>query len=160
MSDDWNESENVPGPQMQGRLGPRVFTVEEATALLPKMEAAFVALDRIRERLKAVKSKMDVLEMIHGSGILNVEGPDRREYAQCLSEVDGIRKQYEVECAGVHELGGYLKATEDGLVDFYGVVDGRLVWLCWKRGEAAIAHYHHLEDGFTGRRPLPESRRA
>jgi hypothetical protein len=31
------------------------------------------------------------------------------------------------------------------------------VWLCWKFGEAQIAHYHSLEEGFSGRKPIGAS---
>lgn len=132
-----------------------MFTVAEANALLPRVEEAFAKLDRLRERLVTIKkSKLDVLEMIHGREIMNVEGPDKREYEQCLIEVEAIRKEYEAGCGAILEMGGYVKSVETGLVDFYGVIEGRLVWLCWKRGEGSIEHYHHLEDGFTGRRPI------
>ncbi len=36
---------------------------------------------------------------------------------------------------------------------------GRPVYLCWLLGEDDIAHYHELDAGFAGRRPLPEDLR-
>jgi hypothetical protein len=29
------------------------------------------------------------------------------------------------------------------------------VHLCWRYGEERITHYHELDSGFGGRRPLP-----
>lgn len=46
-----------------------------------------------------------------------------------------------------------------GLVDFPAVIDGQEVYLCWKSDEPAIAFYHDLESGFTGRQPIPEEYR-
>ena len=51
-------------------------------------------------------------------------------------------------------MGAVLKDARMGLLDFYGYVDGKLVWLCWKFGEEAVAHYHGLDEGFSRRRPI------
>jgi hypothetical protein len=47
-----------------------------------------------------------------------------------------------------------VKSVERGLVDFYGVIDSRLVSSAGGAGES-IEFYHHLEDGFPGRQPIP-----
>ena len=56
---------------------------------------------------------------------------------------------------GVAELGVEVKAA-DGLVDFRTRLHGRTVYLCWRYGEERITHYHEMETGFAGRRPLPD----
>jgi putative hydrolase of the HAD superfamily len=50
--------------------------------------------------------------------------------------------------------GVVLRDPESGLVDFLGEVDGRRVWLCWRAGEGRVSHYHELDSGFAGRKPL------
>jgi len=45
---------------------------------------------------------------------------------------------------------------EIGLVDFPAIIDGEEALLCWRSDEAEILWYHDLEDGYAGRRPLPE----
>jgi hypothetical protein len=47
-----------------------------------------------------------------------------------------------------------VKDPQTGLVDFYGRIDGRTVWLCWRYGEDCVGYYHDLDAGFSGRRPL------
>ena len=42
----------------------------------------------------------------------------------------------------------------------YSLMGDRLVFLCWKRGEKSIEFYHHLEDGFQGRQPIPSEELA
>ena len=136
-------------------MGPRVFNVEEANRLLPEVESVFEDLDALRERASAIKKKMDVLEMIHGADVLKSPTPDGREYRHFLEEVGGLRKQFEETCGRIVESGGHLKGVDEGLVDFCGVIDGRLVELCWKRGEERIEFFHHIGEGFPGRRPIP-----
>jgi hypothetical protein len=41
-----------------------------------------------------------------------------------------------------------------GLVDFLGEREGRDVWLCWRTGEPAVAHWHEIDQGFRNRQPL------
>jgi len=41
-------------------------------------------------------------------------------------------------------------------VDFYGKLDGRDIFWCWKHGEEKIEHWHELEAGYQGRQPVPE----
>ncbi len=43
-----------------------------------------------------------------------------------------------------------------GLVDFPGVIDDREVFLCWKSDEDDIRFYHDMQEGYAGRKPIPE----
>ena len=51
-------------------------------------------------------------------------------------------------------LGCLVKDLEAGLVDFYSLQDDEPVFLCWQFGEPAVAHWHALDEGFSGRKPL------
>jgi len=55
---------------------------------------------------------------------------------------------------GIQELGGLVKDVGEGLVDFLAQREGQDVLLCWKLGEAEITHWHGVEEGFPGRKPL------
>lgn len=43
-----------------------------------------------------------------------------------------------------------------GLVDFPSVIDDREVFLCWKSNEDDIRFYHDVQEGYAGRKPIPE----
>ena len=47
-----------------------------------------------------------------------------------------------------------VRDLERGLVDFPSVIDGREVYLCWLLDEPAVGHWHGVDAGFAGRRPL------
>ena len=47
-----------------------------------------------------------------------------------------------------------MKDVGEGLVDFPTRREGEEVLLCWKLGEGEITHWHGLEEGFPGRKPL------
>ena len=54
----------------------------------------------------------------------------------------------------LRDLGVEPKNGPDGLIDFPSMMDGRLVYLCWKLGEPEVQHWHELDAGFAGRHSL------
>jgi hypothetical protein len=66
---------------------------------------------------------------------------------------------YEEGWSEVTSLGAVVKDVRTGLVDFYGRLDGRTVWLCWRYGEERIDFFHELDTGFSSRKPLSETAR-
>ncbi len=75
----------------------------------------------------------------------SAEGP---RYIRALEEI------YE-SLNGIHEMGVIVKDLETGLCDFPYLLDGRVVYLCWKLGEDTIEWWHEIEDGYNGRQALP-----
>lgn len=123
-------------------MSERVFTPAEADALLPELRER---LARIRDaRARLIDSARVVRErMAADPGGVAV---DRGHF-----EAAAVLRR---ELGRLSELGIVLRDPQVGLVDFPGEVDGRQVWLCWRLGEQRVAHYHGLDSGFAGRRPL------
>lgn len=47
-----------------------------------------------------------------------------------------------------------VRDLERGLIDFPALIGGEEVYLCWLLDEPAVRHWHAVEAGFGGRRPL------
>jgi len=130
----------------------RYFTVEEANEALAdvrplteELVAHRRALVELQERQAAVTTR------IAGNGG-NVEPSELQEVQHRLDEeVAAIARCV----ARIHELGALVKDLDDGLVDFPARRGGEDVLLCWRLGEDAIEFWHGLDEGFSGRRPLP-----
>lgn len=135
-------------------VGPRVFTVDEANELVPKFEQAFTQIDELRAQLRATKIKLTALEMIWGGELQKKTCPDRGEVASLVEQLKELEERFQAVLAGLAQDSVTVKDVEQGLVDIYHVRDGRLVNLCWKRGEEAITTWHHVDEGFAGREPL------
>ena len=45
-----------------------------------------------------------------------------------------------------------IKHIPSGLIDFVGVRNGKMVWLCFRAGETNLDYYHDWEAGFVGRK--------
>ena len=58
----------------------------------------------------------------------------------------------------LEEIGCYFKDWNFtiGLVDFPSVIDDKEVFLCWKSDEDDIRFYHDMQEGYAGRKPIPE----
>ena len=136
-------------------MGPKIYTAREANGLIPDLERLLDELDGVRAKMKRTKGKADVLEMLWGDEVQGRENPDHREYDHLNEELDKLRKNFEGVTQKIADLEAVPKSVEHGLIDFYGVIEGRLIFLCWKRGETSIEYYHHLEDGFKARQPIP-----
>jgi len=134
--------------------GPRVYTVEQIDELLPGLEERFVELDRIRERTRAAKIRLNALEMIWGERVASKDNPDHGEYLHHLEEMKQLEEDFRAKMSALTELGATVKGVEPGLVDFYGVREGVLVYLCWKRGEERCGFWHPIDAGFAGRKPI------
>lgn len=54
----------------------------------------------------------------------------------------------------IADRGIVLRDVSEGLCDFPGEINGKDVFLCWKLGEESVDHWHELDSGFSGRKPL------
>ena len=123
----------------------KLFTLSEATTLLPqlavhltKAKQGKAILLHTKEEIKKASAKAEL-----GGG--SVAGP---RYIQALEDIHDSMQ-------AVHELGVLVKDLEQGLCDFPHMLDGRVVYLCWKLGEEQIEWWHEIDSGYAGRKPLP-----
>ena len=137
---------------------PNVFTLEAVNALVPRLRAL---VGQQMERRADIEGRLERLTDLMGQSpetiqVDDLDPPDVRVLKRELVErIDAyLRGWREIE-----DMGAVLKDPRTGLVDFYGRVDGKLVWLCWKYGEEAVSHYHSLDEGFVGRRAIEPTMR-
>jgi hypothetical protein len=124
----------------------KIFTVQEANALLPNVRIILAKIQRAHRKLNRysneAKKASEAAEQ-GGGGI--AEGA---EYASVLTELT-------LQLAELESLGVQLKDFERGLVDFPSLRDGRVVLLCWQLGEGdELEWWHDVDAGFAGRTPL------
>ena len=131
----------------------RVFTISEVNALIPDLSD--LVGDQLREQSE-IEHGLAELTRLSGSAraSLDLGTGDSKEVSKLKRELKARIERYEAGWARVQTMGGVIKDPQTGLVDFYGRVGEKLVWLCWRYGEDSLSHYHDLEAGFSGRRPL------
>ena len=124
----------------------KLFTVEEANALLPTVRRIVAGIRRahaeVAARREAARRAAEGAEQ--GGGSM----PGGARYAAALLRL--------AERAGALDaLGVQLKDYARGLIDFPSLRDGRVVLLCWELGEGDhIEWWREVEAGYAGRQPL------
>jgi hypothetical protein len=124
----------------------KIFSVEEANALLPTVRGILRRIRRAHKRLlsyqTAAKEAAEAAEK-GGGGIA-----DGVRYAVILMELTTLMSEIE-------SLGVQLKDFSLGLIDFPSLRDGRVVLLCWQLDEGdSVEWWHDVDAGFAGRTPL------
>ncbi len=130
---------------------PRLFTVDEANALLPELRPL---VERILNHLETLREKS---ETVIRDERLSPSSPELMKSLQQNVAIASLIQ--EVKCL-VDEINGYgciCKGIEEGLVDFPCLLGGEIVLLCWRFGEVSVGHWHRVEDGFAGRKALLDS---
>jgi hypothetical protein len=130
---------------------PRRFTPRDANAELaairPLVER-LVAHRREQQRLRAERLGLAAKIAGNGGGLA----------ARALAEIERAEQRERVEIARrvneIHERGAIVKDLDEGLVDFPALRGGEEILLCWRLGEDEVAHWHGLDEGFAGRKPL------
>jgi len=122
----------------------RIFDVSEANRIVPVLRKTFATITRWLERLQELSKAL--------------EDPATHEEgrAQALAERGKLVQSIQTEVAKLEEMGVEVKALE-GLVDFRARMNARTVYLCWKYDEPEITHWHELDAGFAGRKPLRDA---
>ena len=123
---------------------PRLFTVEEANALLPKL---LELLEDVACHRDALRERAPHMEPIIRSASANGGGKTGSEYG-----VEAYNLYLAVE--RIRELGVILKDLDAGLLDFPHEREGRVVFLCWHPPEERVAFWHEIEAGYAGRQPI------
>jgi hypothetical protein len=122
----------------------RRFTIEEANALIPRLE---MLMERLQRTVSVVRSAVHEADPEPGVrttvDVLRV----RPELAPYVAEIEST-------VAEIERLGCQFKGIDLGLVDFPAEIDGGTVLLCWQYGEKSIGFWHAIDEGFAGRRAL------
>jgi hypothetical protein len=130
----------------------RLFTVEEANAMLPLVRAIATDLATLS---REVIERRERLTALHNSRRPNkVQDAYSEELTQIEDELNKDSERLHEYVEELRALGVEPKNGPEGLIDFPSQMDGRVVYLCWKLGEPEILHWHELDAGFRGRQSL------
>jgi hypothetical protein len=134
-------------------MNPKFFTIEEAESLIGFLEATFERVRRNKQQYLWLQQELAILRVIVECGA-DENNPDAVEFRQKQKRFQKVADEIEKDVAAVVETGCILRDAEKGIVDFYSIQNGEVVFLCWKRGEEAIQYWHPTDAGFEDRRPL------
>ena len=129
----------------------RSFTVAEANEALGELRP--VAEEMVRHRralLEAETRRAAIAERVTGNGA----GLNPRELV-ALDATARTEGEALARCiARIEAVGVLIKDLDVGLLDFPARRGDEDVLLCWRVGEAEVAWWHGLDEGFAARKPL------
>lgn len=128
----------------------RYFSVEEANRSLPLVRAIVSDIVRQWHTVNELKQRLSAVLSERKRPASDVYS---EELAQSQAEMESEEEKLASYIDELTKLGVELKGP-DGLCDFYSVMDGREVYLCWRLGEPEVLHWHELNAGVAGRKPL------
>ena len=135
-------------------MSDRTFTLDEAQSLLPVLESLLRTAIVSKKLMDEVDGEMQSLSQrifLNGGTHLDVVPVARRKAERAKAEQRAKDALAEIDSIGVQ-----VKDFDIGLLDFPCLVDGNIILLCWKLGEKSITHWHGVQEGFAGRKPVDE----
>ena len=122
----------------------KFFTVAEARRALPlvkRIASDIQATQALRLRLHA--------ELSAGLADLSLARQTLLQH-----DFDAATDRLENLIEELTVIGVQLKDPSRALLDFPAMHEGREVLLCWRADEETITHWHEVEAGFAGRKPV------
>jgi hypothetical protein len=132
----------------------KTFTLDEAQSLLPVLESLLKrAIEGKRSAEEAEIDLSALAQRIYLSGGMRVNAAG---VALRRKEMENHLKRVRESIAEIDAIGVQVKDLDSGLLDFPFRLEDDVVLLCWRMGEPSIDHWHTMEAGFQGRRPVDE----
>jgi hypothetical protein len=135
-------------------MSERTFTLKEAQTLLPVLQSLLRTAIDGKKSIEEIESELQALAhriFLNGGTFVNVV-----HFARRKAEREKTLQRVKDAVAEIHATGVQVKDLDIGLLDFPCVVGEETVLLCWKIGEDSITHWHGVDEGFAGRKPLDD----
>ena len=137
---------------MLGLVGMRTYRLHEANRVLPEVRRLAGQIVELSGQLDELTDQVRIAEYrMHREGASLSE---RERFEECAEALRAAEDDLVAAIAALQQMGVELKDPRSGLVDFLSYRDGELVELCWQLGEDRVAHWHHIGEGFPGRKPV------
>ncbi|MGQ0713971.1 MAG: DUF2203 domain-containing protein [Gemmatimonadaceae bacterium] len=122
------------------------FTIDQANRMLPLIRKIVQDIVDEYARWQRLVKELDVAAA--------TASRDAADLDRLQRDIQGAATAIDRYVGELKGLGVEMKGFDIGLVDFPGEMGGRPVYLCWRLGEPAVAHWHERDAGFDGRQPL------
>jgi hypothetical protein len=136
---------------LDGDVPKRLFTPAEANSALDQVRPAAERLVALRSRMRAlVETQSKLVTAIGGNG----GGYAATDLNEAQAELEQLAAAADACVAELEGVGVVVKDVDLGLLDFPAIRGGEEVELCWRAGEEAVEHWHEIDAGYRGRKPI------
>ena len=122
------------------------FTLENAQKFIPLIKSKIKTLQDLKESISLLSTvEIDFQNDTYENYI---------HFIKVNKEFHKLVYTFYKELEEIESVGCVVKDIDSGLVDFFHYFEGRDVFLCWKLGEDKIGHWHEIDTGYEGRKPI------
>jgi len=129
----------------------RYFTLAEANKTLPLVRRIVADITALYPQWRELVYQYEL-----AAAQARPDWGESPEQLRLRAQIDEVAHRINHYLLELEQIGCVFKGFEEGLVDFHGKLDGRDIFWCWKSGEDRIQHWHELEAGYMGRKPVPQ----
>lgn len=135
----------------------KYFSVAEVEALIPELTRIMEGVMDAHSEAQGIQAEFqeEQRRIMLAGGALFSAGVWRER----TGRLQALTRAVQDGLASIARLGGAPKDLGMGLLDFPYLLEGEEVNLCWRFGEKKIRFWHGLDEGFAGRKPIPEELR-
>lgn len=132
---------------------PKIFSLEEANALLPEVE---VLVTRLRKKKAANERLHDELfmEELLNEAVKKNPGDSSPGMEDGARQLDHSVSGLADDIQALRTLGCIVRNLDRGWVEFFGRHQGIEVYYCWSCGEKTVQYYRLAQATFSQRLPI------
>ena len=119
------------------------YTREEVRALLPQVRQWLAELNRLREEIQRLETRLSSLSETGN----DIGGESVNQWIRDLAGMQTVLAEFQHRRI-------FIKDLSRGLVDFPAIIGGREVFYCWEQDEEDVEFWHDLDTGYSGREKL------
>ena len=125
--------------------------------MIGNLERAFGRMRQMKAQVRSTYLRLEEAGFAPAEDAFDPSPPDAP--AEVVNELSTLRilvDAIKAEVGALDEAGCMVKNIDEGIADWRATKDGHEVLLCWKLGEKEVGHWHEIDAGFAGRRPISE----
>ncbi|HWV37819.1 MAG TPA: DUF2203 domain-containing protein [Vulgatibacter sp.] len=135
----------------------RLFSPEEANALIPSLQLSFATISQVRLDVEELLGDLAGGDPMRVAEILRGEEPPPPGEEERVGKLQTLIVELGQAVEGVVSHGVIVQEIDPGMVDFPSILDGRIVLLSWQFGEPEVQYFHEVEESCDERAPLPDA---
>ena len=128
----------------------KYYTVSEAEGMIPLLKPRIINLMKLTRAIEFLES-------------VDIQYDD--EYETIKQDILMNKKFHDyslkfcMEVERMLNMGVILRDTDDGIVNFFSLHEGKEIFLCWKLGEYKIDSWYELNSDYEFRKPVSDLKR-
>jgi hypothetical protein len=135
--------------QLEGLENMHILTVEEVREGLSRVARELATLQSLVDEAHDMTEEIEIL--------LETYAPEHPYVVEMAELLGGLVALWQQTVAKIEQLGARVVGLDPGRIEWYGVIDNKVMMYSWAMGEPDIEWYYGIDEGYSSRKPLIEA---